>query len=153
VLIPGNLVEIDLRARAEAQLPFARAELVQSRGPWLAEPLPAAAIAWATALTTAALPERHAYPSLYSALSALLDAICHAPSARGWVPGLIAYETLLLREMGYGAAMPQQGADWAATLAAFDGLTSQLASYGLAERDRDVMGTRAVLRDRLARIG
>jgi DNA repair protein RecO (recombination protein O) len=153
VLIPGNLVEIELRSRNDAQLPFARVELVQSRGPWLAEPLPAAALAWATALTAAALPERHAYPSLYSALSGLLDAVCLAPSARGWVPGLIAYETLLLREMGYGGAVPQPGADWAATLAAFDGLTSQLASYGLAERDRDVMGTRAVLRDRLARIG
>ncbi len=153
VLIPGNLVEIELRSRTDAQLPFARVELVQSRGPWLTEPLPAAALAWATALTAAALPERHAYPSLYSALSALLDAVCLAPSARGWVPGVIAYETLLLREMGYGGAVPQPGADWAATLAAFDGLTSQLSSYGLAERDRDVMGTRAVLRDRLARIG
>lgn len=153
VLIPGNLVEIELRSRTDAQLPFARVELVQSRGPWLAEPLPSAALAWATALTAAALPERQAYPALYSALSALLDAVCLAPSARGWVPGLIAYETLLLREMGYGGAVPQPGADWAATLAAFDGLTSQLASYGLAERDRDVMGTRAVLRDRLARIG
>lgn len=153
VLIPGNLVEIELRSRTEAQLPFARVELVQSRGPWLTEPLPAAALAWATALTAAALPERHAYPALYAALSALLDAVCLAPSARGWVPGLIAYETLLLREMGYGGAVPQPDADWAATLTAFDGLTAQLASYGLAERDRDVMETRAVLRDRLARIG
>ncbi|MEE4288387.1 MAG: recombination protein O N-terminal domain-containing protein, partial [Erythrobacter sp.] len=50
VLIPGNIVEAELRARSASQLPFARIELVESRGPWLTEPLPAAAISWATAL-------------------------------------------------------------------------------------------------------
>jgi DNA repair protein RecO (recombination protein O) len=51
VVIPGNLVEAELRARAGGQMPSARVELVASRGPWLGEPLPAAAIAWVTALT------------------------------------------------------------------------------------------------------
>jgi hypothetical protein len=32
------------------------------------------------ALTAASLPERHAYPDLFAALSGLLDAICAAPS-------------------------------------------------------------------------
>jgi BMFP domain-containing protein YqiC len=50
VLIPGNLVDAELRARSASQLPFARLELVQSRGPWLSEPLPAAAIGWVTRL-------------------------------------------------------------------------------------------------------
>jgi DNA repair protein RecO (recombination protein O) len=154
LLIPGNLVEIELRSRTEAQLPFARVELVQSRGPWLGEPIPAAAFGWATALTASTLPERHAYPALYAALAALLDAVCAAPSARGWVPGLIAFETLLLREMGYGgSAPPPPQVDWAATLAAFDALGPLLAAYALAERHHDVMGARAVLRERLARIG
>jgi DNA repair protein RecO (recombination protein O) len=154
LLIPGNLVEIELRAKTEAQLPFARVELVQSRGPWLGEPIPAAAFGWVTALTASTLPERHAYPALYEALAALLDAVCHAPSARGWVPGLIAFETLLLRDMGYGgSAPPPPQVDWAATLAAFDALGPLLAAYALAERDHDVMGARAVLRERLARIG
>ena len=58
----------------------------------------------------AALPERQPYPSLYLALSALLDAVCHAPSARGWLPGLVAYEGLLLRELGYGGAPPDPAA-------------------------------------------
>ena len=154
VLIPGNLVEVELRSRSEAQLPFARVELVESRGPWLNEPLPAAAFGWITALTAATLPERHAYPALYQALTGLLDAVCHAPSARGWVPGLIAYETLLLREMGYGgSAPPPPQPDWEATLVAFDALGPLLAVYALADRRGDVMGARAVLRERLARIG
>ena len=34
--------------------------------------------------------------------NALLDAIAIAPSARGWLPGMIGYEALLLRELGYG---------------------------------------------------
>ena len=55
VVIPGNLVELELRAKSDSQLPFAKLELVESRGPWLSEPLPAAAIQWATALTATAL--------------------------------------------------------------------------------------------------
>ncbi|MFO1255957.1 MAG: recombination protein O N-terminal domain-containing protein [Sphingomonadaceae bacterium] len=153
VLVPGNVVEADLRARIEGQLPFARLELVTSRGPWLGEPLPAAAIGWATALTAAALPERHAYPALFPALGALLDAVCHAPSARGWLPGLIAYEALLLRELGYGDTRLPQAAELPELLAAFDALGQRLDRYPLAERRNDVMGARAMLRERLAKLG
>lgn len=153
VLVPGNLVEADLRARIEGQLPFARLELVTSRGPWLGEPLPAAAIGWATALTAAALPERQAYLALFPALSALLDAVCHAPSARGWLPGLLAYEALLLRELGYGESRLNPDAELPELLAMFDALGQRLDRYPLAERRTDVMGARAMLRERLARIG
>jgi len=153
VLVPGNVVEAELRARVEGQLPYAKLELVTSRGPWLGEPLPAAAIGWATSLTAAALPERHAYPPLYPALAALLDAICHAPSARGWLPALLAYEVLLLRELGYGEYVPPGDGDMPALLAAFDVLGQRLDRYPLAERRTDVMGARAMLRERLARIG
>ncbi|MEQ1499229.1 MAG: recombination protein O N-terminal domain-containing protein [Novosphingobium sp.] len=154
VLVPGNVVEADLRSRAEGQLPYARLELVTSRGPWLAEPLPAAAIGWVTTLAAAALPERQPYPALYPALSALLDAVCHAPSARGWMPGLLTFETLLLRELGYGTAVAlNPGADLPEMLALFDKLGAALDRYPLAERRIDVMGARAMLRDRLARIG
>src|SRR5688500_3619535 len=102
VVIPGNRVELLLSGRSDSQLPFAKLELLESRGPWLGEPLAAAAIGWAAALTATALPERQAYPSLYEALGGLLDAICHAPSARGWAGALVGYETLLLQELGYG---------------------------------------------------
>lgn len=149
VLIPGNLVEAEIRAKSETQLPFGRVELLDSRAPWLGEPLPAAALGWITTLTTAALPERHPYPSLFQALSGLLTAICHAPSARGWLPGLVAYESLLLRELGYGGAPP----DPEAGLAEFDAQGQRLERYLLADRHGDVMGARAILRERLARMG
>lgn len=153
VLVPGNLVEAELRVRSDSQLPFVRLELTQSRGPWLSEPLAAAAIQWSTALTAAALPERQPFPALFSALAGLLDAICHAPSARGWLPGLLAYEGLLLRELGYGAATLRSDlGDWAGTLAVFDRLGRALARYPLADRRGDVMGARTMLRERLARI-
>jgi DNA repair protein RecO (recombination protein O) len=155
VVIPGNLVEAELHARAEGRMPSARVELVASRGPWLGEPLPAAAIAWVTALTASALPERHAYPALHAALEAVLDAICQAPSARGWVPGLLAYEALLLRELGYGDHRRENYAEtpsWPDLLAAFDRMGSVLIRYPLADRRGDVMGSRALLRERLARI-
>ena len=149
VLIPGNLVEAEIRAKSETQLPFGRVELLDSRAPWLGEPLPAAALGWITTLTTAALPERHPYPSLFQALSGLLTAICHAPSARGWLPGLVAFESLLLRELGYGGAPP----DPEAGLAEFDAQGQRLERYLLADRHGDVMGARAILRERLARMG
>jgi DNA repair protein RecO (recombination protein O) len=153
VLIPGNLVEAELKARSDSQLPFARLELVQSRGPWLGEPLQSAAIVWVTALTAASLPERQAYPPLYEALSALLDAICLAPSARGWTSALLSYEVLLLRELGYGGPVFRPDSeDWPALLAAFDRLGRDLERYPLAHRRADVMAARAMLRERLGRI-
>jgi len=151
VVIPGNLVELQLSARSDSQLPFAKLELVDSRGPWLGEPLAAAAIAWACALTATALPERQAYPSLFQALTGLLTAICHAPSARGWTAALVAYETLLLRELGYGGTPPAQG-DFAEALAAMDRLAEPLDHYLLADRRGDVMAARSRLRELLGRI-
>jgi DNA repair protein RecO (recombination protein O) len=151
VVIPGNLVEVQLTARSDTQLPFARVELVDSRGPWLGEPLAAAAIAWSCALTAASLPERQPYPALFEALSGLLAAVCHAPSARGWVPALVGYETLLLRELGYGGGnRPLQGLDEA--LAAMDALAAPLEQYLLADRRGDVMAARARLRELLERL-
>jgi len=151
VVIPGNLVELQLSARSDSQLPFARLELLESRGPWLGEPLPAAAIGWAAALTATALPERQPYPSLYQALGGLLDAVCHAPSARGWAAALVGYETLLLRELGYGGIVPPQG-DFVDALAALDRLAALLDHYLLADRRGDVMAARSRLRELLGRM-
>ncbi|MES2493858.1 MAG: recombination protein O N-terminal domain-containing protein [Pseudomonadota bacterium] len=153
VVIPGNLVEVELRARSPGQLAFGRLELIVSRGPWLGEPLAAAAINWATALTTSVLPEEQAYPVLYEALLGLLDAICHGPSARGWTAALVRYETLVLRELGYGTPqlLPAPG-DFPANLAVLDRLGRDLARYALADRRSDVMAARIILRERLGRI-
>ena len=101
-LIPGNIVEAQLSQRTDAQLPQAVVELVHSRGPLLSEPLPAAAIEWATVLTATALPEGQPYPHLYAGLGGLLDAIEAAPSAAGWGTALVRYELLLLAELGFG---------------------------------------------------
>ena len=80
VMIPGNRVAIDLRAKSDSQLPFAKVELTDSRGPWMTEPLPAAAITWACALTATALPERNAYPALFGALDGLLRTVLRLPA-------------------------------------------------------------------------
>ncbi|WP_109356775.1 DNA repair protein RecO [Sphingorhabdus sp. EL138] len=105
ILIPSNIVQADYRARTEDQLASMTAELQQSRGAYLGEPLASAALEWVTALTAAILPEEHSYPQLHSALSALLDAICGAPSAKGWVVALVRYELLLLSELGFGLSL------------------------------------------------
>lgn len=151
VVIPGNLVEAELDARSDNRLPFARLELARSRGPWLAEPLPSAAISWVCALTASVLPEQNPYPSLYEALAALLEAICNAPSARGWVPGLARYEALLLRDLGYGGERPEiAGLDEA--LEILDRIEPQIARYLLADTRTDVLAARTLLRQRLARM-
>ena len=163
VLIPGNVVAADLRWRMPGGLATARLELMASRGAYMTEPLAAAAILWATSLTASALPERHDYPPLYPALAGLLDAVCHAPSARGWAGAVLAYEGLVLRELGYGRVfgaggdgqrhLAGDGGDWPAFLAAFDAGGAVVARYLLADRARDVMGAREALRDRLVKIG
>ena len=102
VLIAGNLVQAEYRSRTEEQLAQLSVELIHSRAPLLAEPLAAAGIDWACALTATALPEGQAYKRLYDALGGLLGAIEAAPSARGWGAALVRYEMLLLGELGFG---------------------------------------------------
>src|SRR5918999_2379447 len=65
VLVPGNLVHAEYRARTEEQLPHLTVELAHSRAFLLSEPLAAAALEWACALTAAGLPEGQPYPRLY----------------------------------------------------------------------------------------
>lgn len=148
VLLPGNMVQAEWRARAGDQLPALTVDLVTSRAPWHGEPLASAAIAWVCALTAECLPEDHAYPPLFAVLSALLDAICHAQSARGWVPGLIAYEVLLLRELGYGGTVQHAAAPPLVQLHA-SGVA--IARHLLGDGPRDVMAARARLIDQLRR--
>ncbi|WP_295526043.1 recombination protein O N-terminal domain-containing protein [Novosphingobium sp. Chol11] len=157
LLIPGNVLEIELNERGDSQLASVRLELVVSRGPWLTEPLASAGIGWAAALTAATLPEGQPYAALHSALLALLDAICHAPSARGWARALAGYEALVLREAGYAvgqglSAAPPADMPWAQLLALLDRQGAAIGNRLLADRRRDVMAARAILMDRLKRI-
>src|SRR5258705_7508999 len=65
VLLPGNQVQATLSARTETQLPQATVELLHSRRPLLAQPLPAPAIDLACPLTATALPQGQPHPPLY----------------------------------------------------------------------------------------
>ncbi|MGJ8536614.1 MAG: DNA repair protein RecO [Parasphingopyxis sp.] len=107
VLLAGNIVEAEFRARTEEQLAGLTVELVTSRSGLYAEPLAASAIEWSCALTSAVLPESHSYPQLYSALDGVLGAIEAAPSARRWASALVRYELLLLTELGFGLDLSQ----------------------------------------------
>ena len=151
VVIPGNIVQAEIRAKSDSQLPFARLELVTSRGPWLGEPLAAAAINWVTALTASALPARNPYPTLHSALGGLLDAICSSDSARQWVEALAVYEALMLRELGYGGERPAI-ANLGQALEILDRQEPLIARYLLADTRTDVLAARQLLRQRLARM-
>ena len=119
VLMPGNRVLAEFRARTDEQLAALTVELVDSRAPLLGEPLPAAAIAWTTALVATTLPEGNAYPRLHAAFDALLDAIEAAPTARGWAGGLARFELLLLAELGFGLDLARCAATGAAGDLAF----------------------------------
>jgi DNA repair protein RecO (recombination protein O) len=159
-LIPGNLVSAQLSWRTEAQLPQAVIEIDHSRAPILAEALPAAAIAWTTALVTSALAERQPYPRLYQAMAGLLDAIEAAPSALGWSVGLARFELLLLGELGYGRAdseLPQwlrtgRGLQWEEILEALDRSGELLFRDLLTVRPQALQDSRARLVERLRRV-
>lgn len=102
VLLAGNVVAADYRARTEDQLPALTVELVHSRAALHGEPLPAAAIDWATALAAVTLAEAQPYPRIHAALEGILAAVEAAPAARGWAAALVRYELLLLGELGFG---------------------------------------------------
>ena len=119
ILLPGNLVQAEYRARTEEQLAQLSVELVHSRAPLLAEALPAAAIDWASALTAAALPEGQAYPRLYEALDGVLGAVEASPNAKGWAAALVRYELLILAELGFGLDLAQCAATGATEDLAF----------------------------------
>src|SRR5687768_13879700 len=92
ILLAGNLVQAEFRARTDEQLAHLSVELVASRAPLHVEALPAAAIDWACSLSAAALPEGQPYPRLYEALDAVLSLVEAAPSAKGWASALVRYE-------------------------------------------------------------
>ncbi len=107
VLLAGNLVAAEFRARTEEQLAHLGVELIASRAPLHVEALPAAAIDWACSLTAAAVPDGQPYPRLFDALDGVLGAIQAAPSAKGWAAALARYELLLLSELGFGLDLSQ----------------------------------------------
>jgi DNA repair protein RecO (recombination protein O) len=159
ILQPANLVLGEWRARTEDQLAQLSVELIHSRAPLYAEPLPAAALEWVTALTATALPEAQPYPRLHAALDGVIGAIEAAPAARGWAVGLARYELLLLAELGYGLeidSLPEilrtgGEAGWPDIVAALRITGQALEDNILTDRRAETLSARARLIDRLKR--
>ena len=152
VLVPGNLVAADYRARTEDQLAHLTVELIHSRAFLLSEPLASAGIEWATALTAAALPEGQPYPRLFEGLDGLLAAIEAAPSARGWAAALVRYELLLLGELGFGLDEEELRAFPAGTREGLRLTGDRLARDLLTDRRAEVLVAREPLIERLKRM-
>jgi DNA repair protein RecO (recombination protein O) len=153
VLVPGNLVQADYRARTEEQLPHLSVELIHSRAFLLSEPLAAAAIDWATALSAAALPEAQPYPALFQGLDGLLGAVEAAPSARGWALALVRYELLLLAQLGFGLEEEEMAAIPRTIRAALKVTGAHLADHVLTDRRQEILAARERLVERLGRMG
>jgi len=159
ILQPANLVLGEWRARTDDQLAGLTVELIHSRAPLFAEPLPAAALEWVTALAATALPEAQPYPHIHAALEGVIGAIEAAPAARGWAVALARYELLLLAELGYGLEpdlLPDVlrlggEADWVDILAALRITGEALESDILTDRRAETLAARARLVDRLKR--
>lgn len=163
VLVPGNRVSADYRARTDDQLPHLSVELSHSRAFLLSEPLAAAGIEWSAALTAAALPEGQPYPRLYAGLDGLLAAIEAAPSARGWAQALVRYELLLLAELGFGldaeemlrlppALAARETPDWPVLREGLRVTHDLIARDVLVDRRAEVLAARERLVERLRRI-
>ncbi len=161
ILLPGNRVEAEFRSRTAAQLAFLSVELVESRAALLNEPLAAAAVEWACALTAASLPEGQAYPRLYLALSGLLGALEAAPAARDWALALLRYELLVLAELGFEVEpalldrLPVIGPgrpEWPALFAGLRLTGDRLARDLLTGRQGAVLAARERLVERLKRV-
>lgn len=153
VLVPGNVVQADYRARTDEQLPHLAVELIHSRAFLLSEPLASAAIDWVTALTAASLPEAQPYPALYQGLDGVLTAIEAAPSARGWALALVRYELLLLGQLGFGLEEAEMAAIPRTIRAAMRVTGDRLAEHVLIDRRQDILAARERLVERLKRMG
>ena len=165
VLVPGNSVQAEYRARTDEQLAHLSVELLHSRAFLLSEPLASAGLEWATALTAAALPEGQPYPRVYQGLEGLLGAIEAAPSARGWAAALVGYELLVLGELGFGLGEEEmlglpptlrqrEGTPpWEAIREGLRLTGHHLARDLLIDRQAEILAARERLVERLKRIG
>ena len=152
VLVPGNSVQAEYRARTEEQLPHLAVELAHSRAFLLSEPLASAGIEWGCALTATVLPEGQPYPHLYEGLDGLLGAIEAAPSARGWAAALVSYELLILHQTGFGPGGSAQEQDWRSIGEGLRRTGFFLERDLLTGRQSEVLAARERLIERLKRI-
>ncbi|UYN96980.1 MAG: DNA repair protein RecO [Enhydrobacter sp.] len=96
---PGNLVEVQWRARIAEQLGNFAGELREPHAARvLDEASELAGLAAACALVDGALPDREPHPAMYDGFHAFLGALSHA----GWPAIYVRLELGLLQELGFG---------------------------------------------------
>lgn len=98
-LQPGNQVDLVWRARLGEHLGHFRCELTASRSALWADRRALAGLNAVCALLAWALPERDAHPQLYAATQSLFGLMA---AAEDWPVDYLAWELLLLEELGYG---------------------------------------------------
>jgi DNA repair protein RecO (recombination protein O) len=100
---PGNRVTAAWRARLSEHLGHFACELVASRAAALLDDaLRLAALAAATALIDAALPEREPHARLFDSLDSLVDRLCAAEPVSPWPAHYVRFELDLLSDLGFG---------------------------------------------------
>lgn len=99
ILQPGNQVACDWRARLDEHIGTYRIEPITARAaPLMQDRAALAALTSICALLTFALPEREPHPKLYQGTLDLLDLLLDGT----WREAYLAWEMLLLEDMGFG---------------------------------------------------
>jgi len=96
---PGSQLAVTWRARLDQHIGAFVAEPVASRAGVLADPLALLGLGSVVALVHMALPERAAHGVLYARTITLLDRMA---AGEDWVAHYLAWEALLLEEIGFG---------------------------------------------------
>lgn len=100
LLQPGNAVAITWRARLPEHLGTIECELVRAHAArFLDDPERLAALAAASSLVAATVPEREPHPDIHQSFAALVDAL---DSGEGWAGRYVLWECELLAALGYG---------------------------------------------------
>jgi len=96
---PGNLLQVEWRARLSEQLGNYSAELSEAHAARALDDASAlGGLAAACAVVDAALPEREPHPAMFEGFHAFLAALGHA----GWPAIYVRLELGLLQELGFG---------------------------------------------------
>lgn len=96
---PGSQLSVAWRARLDQHIGAFVAEPLASRAGIMGDGLALLGLGSVVALVHMALPERAAHGALYAKTIALLDTMARAGD---WVPLYLAWEVLLLEEIGFG---------------------------------------------------
>jgi DNA repair protein RecO (recombination protein O) len=100
ILQQGTKLDVEWRARLDEHIGTFRVEPLGGRaGTILGDRGALAALGSAAALLAFALPEREAHPRLWHASEALFDLLA---SGEDWRAGYLAWELLLLEDLGFG---------------------------------------------------